>query len=132
MKNDARLIQAVMSKDEASAVLSDVDARVDEERPYLAAQLLEASALPVANAQLTRARTLRVTTTWGTEQLSRLIKAYQDRVAALVEYDRVLNSGAKDDRAVLHALTTQHAAQKALVAVATELERVRPLTASAR
>ena len=127
MREDAVELQAVMGADPTPGVLEDVDRAVRQERPVLAAQLLQRGGIPAARRQTAAARGADVSTKKGRELRRALSRAYAMRADALVSYARALERGVMYDDALVAALRAQREANEAILAVDTQLEQVRPL-----
>ena len=122
---DIEVLRLLMIDDPAVQPLEEVE-RVAEDRPYEAARLLRTGVLPGARRQVERAERAEVGSREGQRLRRRLVRGYRDRLAALQDYRAVLEDGARDPDALLGALRAQSAADRALLEVDAEMERLAP------
>ena len=132
-KRDGRTIQELAARDETGVALAEVDALVDQDKPYLAATTLESGPIKLARAQLRRAENLSahvLKTDEGKALRMRFIRVYRSRVDCLEAYRRVLARGAADAQALLRSLQCQSQAEHDLVALDDAVKSLRRLRES--
>jgi len=120
---DVEALRLVMIQDPAHQPLEEME-RVAQDRPYEAARLLRTGVIPAAERQLARAEAVSVRTDEGGQLKRRLARAYRDRVGALRDYREVLEDGARDPDALMAALRAQSSADRAVLDVDAEMERL--------
>ena len=94
LRIDARDLRAVLMTDLATDPLEQVDHAVDDERPFLAADLLARQAIPAARRQIERTDELTMATEEGQSLHRRLLAAYRKRLEGLTRYEQALRADA--------------------------------------
>ena len=122
---DIDRLRLTMIEDPAQQVLAEVD-RVADDRPVLASQLLRTGGIPAARRQVAAVERVRVDTEIGRRTQRELRAAYDARLSALQDYERVLAAAASDDEALLHALHAMSEADRQLLAVHDAMEALSP------
>lgn len=120
-------LQRMMTADPALGALADVDRAIDEDKPVLAARLLDTGAVPATRTQIERLRELELPSRQASELRDEAITLYEARLASLELYARALERGMVEDFGLLAAISSQREAEQAMGAFLVRLEAIRPL-----
>lgn len=123
--DDIDRLRLVMIEDPAQQVLVEVE-RVVDDRPVFAAQLLRTGGIPAARRQVEAVERVPVDSDVGQRTKRELRAAYDARLRALQQYERVLAAAASDDAALLEALHAQSQADQQLLAVHQAMDALSP------
>ncbi len=124
---EVRALQRVITDDPALTPLEDVDDAIRQQRPVLAAQLLETGAIPAAERQVEALEGTRVTTPEARRFRRGLIDAYRRRIDALDTWKGVLAQGGEEDLALVDAMSAVRAADEAVLDIDHQMQEVRPI-----
>ncbi len=121
---DLRVILTTMIEDPARSPLEEVDEAFRDERPVLAADLIEQGAKPATERQLRALRALSLTSAEGRRLRARAVRLYQARFDALELLRGALSRGiGQEDEHLVAAMHADARAQIALVELEDELRR---------
>lgn len=124
---DVRVLLDAVLQDVARLPLQEVDEAIRDERPVLAADLIEQGAKPATERQIERLRALPLTSAEGRRLRARAVRLFRARLDALEHLRVALARGiGQEDGQLLDAMHADAEAQIAIVALEDELARRGP------
>lgn len=123
-------LQRLLTADPALGALAEVDRAINEDKPVLAAQLLDAGVVPATRSQIERIRELELPPGRARGLQDEAVTLYEARLASLELYARALERGMVEDLDLLTAISAQREAEQAIGEYLLRLEAIRPVGAS--
>jgi hypothetical protein len=131
LEGDVSVLQQILGDDRARAVLREVDEAVRDERPVMAASLIDV-AIPQVERQAERFERAPVQTPEGRRLRMRAVRVHRALVRALALYRDALARGiGVEDETLLDALEAMREAELDRLRLYDELVRIRPLSSDA-
>jgi hypothetical protein len=125
---DVIVLQEILGSDPARTVLGEVEQAVDDERPVLAASLIDEAALPRTRDQIERLEGAPAGTPEGRDLRTRAVRVHRARASALELYRDALQRGiGTEDMQLMDALRAYREAETDILALHAALEEIRPL-----
>ena len=131
VRADAQALQQILGEDPARLVLEEVDVAIREERPVLASQIIDSAAIPATRRQIERLEQAPAASQQGRTLRARAVRLHRARLRALEQWRDALATTVEDD-ALVEALHASADAEREIVELYDELERIRPLAEGAR
>ncbi len=127
-RRDIERLQSALAEDPAQLVLEEIDQAIAADRPVMAADLIDHSALPAVRRHVDAVQAVEMSTTSGRTYRSRAVRLLRDRATALEHWRDALARGVgHEDEALVEAIHENAEAEHALFELHRELAIIRPL-----
>ena len=127
-RNDVEHLQNALTEDPAQLVLEEIDQAIATDRPVMAADLIETSAIPAVRRHIDTVRVLHMDTTAGRNLRMRAVRLLRHRLTALEHWRDALGRGiGHEDEALVDAIHDNAVAEHELFELHQELAIIRPL-----
>jgi hypothetical protein len=127
-RNDAEHLQNALAEDPAQLVLEEIDQAIASDRPVMAADLIERSAVPAVRRHIDAVQAVDMGTSAGRTLRSRAVRLLRHRLTALEHWQAALARGIDhEDEALLEAIHENAEAEHELFELHRELAMIRPL-----
>jgi hypothetical protein len=127
-RNDVERLQNALTEDPAQLVLEEIDQAIATDRPVMAADLIDTSAIPAVRRHVDSVQALDMSTSSGRTYRSRAVRLLRHRLTALEHWRDALARGVgHEDETLLSAIHENAEAEHELFELHRELAIVRPL-----
>lgn len=127
-RNDVERLQNALTEDPAQMVLEEVDQAIASDRPVMAADLIDHSAIPAVRRHIDSVQAVDMRTSSGRNLRGRAVRLLRHRLTALEHWRDALARGIDhEDDALLTAIHENAEAEHAIFELLSELAIIRPL-----